>query len=273
VHGLRSREDAAAILADVKPGARAVVIGGSFIGLEVASSLRAQKAEVAVVMPDEIPFVKQFGKRIGQSLRALHEKNGVVFHSPAKPARLEGGAHVETLTLEDGCRLPAGLVVVGVGVRPATRFVSGLELAKDGGLLVDAHLRAADAIYVAGDVAAFPTPDGERTRIEHWRVAQQQARIAAANMLGGAARFEAAPFFWTYHYGQNFDYLGHASSWDEEVVVGDVEAQNFVALLLQGERVAAVVACQRQRLTAALAQRMAAPLMREEALRLVEALS
>ena len=273
VHVLRSREDAAAILADVRPGARAVVIGGSFIGLEAASSLREQKAEVAVVMPDEIPFVKQFGKRIGQSLRALHEANGVVFFSPAKPARLDGGDHVEALVLEDGRRLPADLVVVGVGVSPATRFVKGLELAKDGGLPVDASLRAVEAIYVAGDAAAFPAPGGERTRIEHWRVAQQQARIAAANLLGGSARFETTPFFWTYHYGQNFDYLGHASSWDEEAIVGDVEAQNFVALLLQGERVAAVVACQRQRLTAALAQRMSAPLMREEALRLVEALS
>jgi apoptosis-inducing factor 3 len=117
------------------------------------------------------------------------------------------------------------------------------------------------------------SPDGALTRIEHWRVAQQQARIAAANMMGGNRSFEEAPFFWTYHYGKNFEYLGHAETWDDEIVLGDIASQQFAALLLQGERVAAVVACERQRLTAVLVERMRTPLMREEALKMVEALS
>jgi len=271
VHVLRSREDAAAILGDLRPGARAIILGSSFIGLEVASCLRAQKASVTVISPEEIPFARQFGEEIGRSIRSLHEANGVVFEAPAKAAKLEGEARISELVLEDGRRLAADLVVVGVGVRPATRFVVGAELTKDKGLPVDATLRLAEGIYVAGDAAAFPLgPEGKPIRIEHWRVAQQQARIAAANMMGGNRPYEDTPFFWTYHYGKNFEYLGHADTWDDEVVRGDIAKQQFVALFLQGERLAAVVACERQRLTSALVERMRAPLMRDEALRMVE---
>jgi NADPH-dependent 2,4-dienoyl-CoA reductase/sulfur reductase-like enzyme/nitrite reductase/ring-hydroxylating ferredoxin subunit len=274
VHMLRRREDAAAILADVRPGARAVILGSSFIGLEVASSLREQKAKVSVVSPDAVPFERQFGTRIGQSFRVLHEAHGVEFHSRTRAAKLEGNTHVEAVVLEDGRRLPADLVVAGVGVRPATDFVDGVEREKDGGLRVDASMRVAPDVYAAGDIAAFPLPaDGARTRIEHWRVAQQQARVAARNMLGGNDKYEGAPFFWTYHYGQNFEYLGHAETWDEEVVEGEIERQNFVALLLRQKKVAAVVACGRQRTTAALAERMREPLPVEEALRIIESTS
>jgi NADPH-dependent 2,4-dienoyl-CoA reductase/sulfur reductase-like enzyme len=271
---LRNREDASAILADVRPGARAVILGSSFIGLEVASSLREQKAEVSVVSPDAAPFVRQFGTRIGQSFRVLHEAHGVEFHSRTRAAKLEGNTRVEAVVLEDGRRLPADLVVVGVGVRPAADFIEGVEREKDGGLRVDASMRVAADVYAAGDIAAFPLPaDGTSTRIEHWRVAQQQARVAAANMHGGSAVYEGVPFFWTYHYGQNFEYLGHAETWDEEVVDGEIERQNFVALLLRRKQIAAVVACGRQRTTAALAEQMRKPLLVEEALRIIEATS
>jgi NADPH-dependent 2,4-dienoyl-CoA reductase/sulfur reductase-like enzyme len=273
VHMLRSREDAAAILADVRQGARAVILGSSFIGLEVASSLREQKAKVSVVSPDAAPFVRQFGTRIGQSFRVLHEAHGVEFHSRTRAVRLEGKTRVEAVVLEDGSRLAADLVVVGVGVHPATDFIEGVEREKDGGVRVDASLRVAPDVYAAGDIAAFPLRDGARTRIEHWRVAQQQARVAAENMLGGNAVYDGVPFFWTYHYGQNFEYLGHAETWDEEVVEGEIELQNFVALLLQRKHVAAVVACGRQRTTAALAERMREPLPVEEAVRIIEATS
>ena len=274
VHMLRSREDASAILADVRPGARAVILGSSFIGLEVASSLRQQKAKVSVVSPDAAPFVRQFGTRIGQSFRVLHEAHGVEFHSRTRAAKLDGATRVEAVMLEDGRRLPADLVIVGVGVRPATGFIEGVEREKDGGLAVDASMRVAPDVYAAGDIAAFPLPgDGARTRIEHWRVAQQQARVAAANMCGGSVVYEGVPFFWTYHYGQNFEYLGHAETWDDEVVDGEIERQNFVALLLRRQQVAAVVGCGRQRTTAALTERMREPLPVEEALTIIEATS
>jgi NADPH-dependent 2,4-dienoyl-CoA reductase/sulfur reductase-like enzyme len=271
VHVLRSREDAVAILADIHPGARAVVLGGSFIGLEVASCLRQQKAGVTVVSPEKIPFARQFGEQVGRSIRALHERNGVVFHAEAKAAKLEGGEHVSAVALEDGRLLQADLVIVGVGVGPVTRFIGGVESTRDGGLPVDTSMRVAEGVYAAGDIAAYPVPpEDKRARVEHWRLAQQQARVAAAGMLGREAVCDAAPFFWTYHYGKNFEYLGHAESFDEEVIRGDPNNQEFVALLLRNERVAAVVACGRERLTATLSERMRTRLMRDEALMWVE---
>jgi NADPH-dependent 2,4-dienoyl-CoA reductase/sulfur reductase-like enzyme len=230
--------------------------------------------QVSVVSPEAVPFVRQLGARIGKSLRGLHEAHGVEFDAGTRANKLEGDTHVEAVVLEDGRRLAADLVVVGVGVRPATDFIEGVEREKDGGLPVDASMRVAPGVYAAGDIAAFPLPaDGTRTRIEHWRVAQQQARVAAENMLGGSATYEGAPFFWTYHYGQNFEYLGHAETWDEEVVLGEIERQNFVALRLRNKQVAAVVACGRQRTTAALVERMREPLPVAEAVRIIESTS
>ena len=273
VHMLRSRDDAAAILANLRPGARAIVLGASFIGLEVAACLRAQRVSVTVASPEEIPFARQFGERIGKSLRTLHESNGVIFESRTKPAKLEGSGRVSAVALEDGRRLAADLVIVGVGVRPATNFIKGMELTKDGGLSVDTTMRAAESVYAAGDIAAFPIPpEGRRARIEHWRVAQIQARVAAQNMLGGGAVYDAPPFFWTYHYGKTIEYLGHADGWDDEVVLGDVDKLSFAAFLLKGERVVAVVACERQRLMAVLAQRMRAPLDKGRALELAHSM-
>jgi NADPH-dependent 2,4-dienoyl-CoA reductase/sulfur reductase-like enzyme len=274
VHFLRTREDTEAILQDLRQGAHAIVLGSSFIGLEVASCLRAQDVHVTVVSPEAVPFARQFGETIGQSIRALHEANGVIFASSAKAASLEGEGRVRELLLEDGRHLPADLVVIGVGVRPVTSFIEDASFADDGGLVVDEHLCAAPGIYAAGDVAVFPLPpDGEPTRIEHWRVAQAQARAAAANMAGRKVAYDSTPFFWTYHYGKNYEYLGHANSWSEQLVFGDIKKQAFVSLLLQGERVAAVVACERQRLTAVLAERMRNPLMRSEAIQIIQSLS
>jgi NADPH-dependent 2,4-dienoyl-CoA reductase/sulfur reductase-like enzyme/nitrite reductase/ring-hydroxylating ferredoxin subunit len=270
VHVLRALDDAARILAEIRPGARVVILGASFIGLEVASALRAQDVQVAVVSPDEVPFARQFGPEIGGMFRDLHTAHGVAWHLPGQAARLEGEGRVRRVVLEDGTTLPADLVILGVGVRPATDFIRGLELAEDGGIPVDAGMRAAEGLYAAGDIARFPLGATE-VRIEHWRVAQQQARIAAHNMLGGDDRYEGVPFFWTYHYGDRFEYLGHASEWDEVVVEGDLRGRTFVALLVRQGMVAVVIACQRERVTAVLAERMRQPLSTNEAVRLVRA--
>lgn len=267
---LRDRPDAAAILATAPEGARAVVLGASFIGLEAASALRKRGVEVTVVSPEPVPFGKQFGPRLGAVFKELHEANGVAFRLGAQASRLEGSGRVEAVVLEDGARLAADLVVAGVGVRPATGFVQGLALTEDGGVPVDAGMRAGDGLYAAGDVALFPLPGGaEPTRIEHWRVAQQHARIAARNMLGGTERYAGVPYFWTYHYGKRFDYLGHAVDWDDVVVDGDTGTQVFVALLAKDGKVVGALGCQRERATAILSERMRAPLPVGEALRLV----
>jgi apoptosis-inducing factor 3 len=267
VHTLRSREDASAILANVRRGARAVILGSSFIGLEVASSLREQEVRVSVVTPESTTFVRQFGGKIGGAFRSLHEAHGVEFHTKTRAARIEGATRADTVVLEDGSRLPADLVIVGTGVRPVTDFVEGVQRDKDGGLHVDASMRVAENVYAAGDIAAFPTPDGPRVRIEHWRVAQQQARVAAASMLGGDVAYDAAPFFWTYHYGKNFEYLGHANSWDDEMLIGDLDRQDFVAFFINRKKVVAILACGHERFTAAVAERMSRPLEVDEALK------
>jgi len=270
VHMLRSREDASAILADVRRGARAVILGSSFIGLEVASCLREQEVHVSVVSPEAAPFTRQFGERIGRMFRLLHEEHGVEFHAGRQAVRIEGATRMASVALDDGRRLPADFVVIGVGVRPATEFVVGVEREEDGGLPVDASMRVADNLFAAGDIAASPVFGGKRRRIEHWRVAQQQARVAARNMLGGDAVASGPPFFWTQHYGQNFEYLSQAETWDEEIVTGDLDGRNFVALLLRDKHVAATVACGHERTTAVLAERMRAPLSANEALKIIK---
>jgi NADPH-dependent 2,4-dienoyl-CoA reductase/sulfur reductase-like enzyme/nitrite reductase/ring-hydroxylating ferredoxin subunit len=272
VHVLRTRQDAAAILSDVRRGTPAVILGSSFIGLEVASCLRDQAMAVSVVSPEEVPFARQFGERIGRSFQALHEAHDVRFHLGTQAVRLEGPGRVERVVLRDGSVLPAHLVVIGVGVRPATEFVEGIAREKDGGLPVDATMRLADQIYAAGDIAAFPLPGGgPRVRVEHWRVAQQQARIAARNMLGGDAAYDGVPFFWTYHFGKRFEYLGHAEKWDEVVIEGDLDRQDFVALLVRGGMIGAIVACGRERETAILAERLRRPVSADTALRIIRA--
>jgi NADPH-dependent 2,4-dienoyl-CoA reductase/sulfur reductase-like enzyme len=133
-------------------------------------------------------------------------------------------------------------------------------------------MRLADQIYAAGDIAAFPLPGGgPRVRVEHWRVAQQQARIAARNMLGGDAAYDGVPFFWTYHFGKRFEYLGHAEKWDEVVIEGDLDRQDFVALLVRGGMIGAIVACGRERETAILAERLRRPVSADTALRIIRA--
>ena len=268
VHTLRSAADAAAIVAELREGVRVVILGSSFIGLEVASALRERQAAVSVVSPEDVPFARQFGPRVGAMFRRLHERHGVAFHT-GQASRLAGNGRVQAVMVGQEV-LPADLVIVGIGVQPATGLVEGAAKGDDGGILVDAGMRAADGLYAAGDIAAFPW-HGKPTRIEHWRVAQQHARVAARNMLGGDARYAGVPFFWTYHYGQRFEYFGHAEHWEQVVVDGDLDAGRFVAFLVQAGNVAAVVACQRERETAALIERLRETLPLDEAQRTLSA--
>ncbi|MGH8627916.1 MAG: FAD-dependent oxidoreductase, partial [Gammaproteobacteria bacterium] len=136
--------------------------------------------------------------------------------------------------------LDADLVVVGVGVKPATNFLEGITLHKDGGVVVDEHMRAADGVYAAGDIAYFPNPlTGERQRIEHWRTAQQQGRIAAHNMAGKEVSYESVPFFWTRQFDIGLLYVGHAAGWNEIIFQGDVSSRNFLAFYVKENRVLA----------------------------------
>jgi NADPH-dependent 2,4-dienoyl-CoA reductase/sulfur reductase-like enzyme/nitrite reductase/ring-hydroxylating ferredoxin subunit len=274
VHVLRSLDDAATLVDAIGDDAgqtQVVILGSSFIGLETASSLRKRGTQVTVISPEKVPFARQFGERAGAMFRTLHERNGVVFHFEAKVASLEGEeGNVHQVMLENGEHIAADIVLLGTGVAPATGFIEGLPLQKDGGVLVNAGMQAAPGLYAAGDIAVFPLhEDQEPLRIEHWRVAQQHARIAAQNMCGARHRYAGVPYFWTYHFGKNFEYLGHASEWDEIVTDGELDKQQFVSLYVKNDMVVAVLACEREAQTARLIDAMRGGVSRADAMAIV----
>ncbi|RAU45086.1 MULTISPECIES: FAD-dependent oxidoreductase [unclassified Pseudomonas] len=271
---LRCRDDADKILAAAQPGSHALIVGDSFIGLEAASALRKHGVDVTVLARHEVPFVKLWGERIGKALRALHEQHGVLFRTHVEVSRFEGQApdRLDLAVLSNGERLPIDLALIGIGVTPATQFVDGIQREQDGSLSVDASMQVGKDLWAAGDVATFPLA-GQPKRIEHWRLAQQQARIAASNMLGVKQHYHDVPYFWTYHFEKRLDYLGHADAWDDIVYLGDPEAFDFLALICKQGSVSAVVGCEREREMAMLAERLKRPLFKEEALMLIHTMS
>src|SRR5262245_20643856 len=250
---LRSFADSDAIIAAAEKAKRAVVIGASFIGMEAASSLKIRGLEVTVIAPEQTPFEKHLGGEIGALFRKIHEDNGVQFKLRANVARITGNRKVEGVELESGDKVEADLVVVGIGVKPATDFLEGVELSNDGGVVVDAQLRAAEGLYAAGDIAHFSSPlTGERQRIEHWRTALQQGRIAAHNMAGKVVSYESVPFFWTRQFDAGLSYVGHVTNWDEIIFEGSVSSQDFLAFYVKGNRVLAAAGMNRDRDLAAV---------------------
>ncbi|WP_242478902.1 NAD(P)/FAD-dependent oxidoreductase [Hymenobacter lapidiphilus] len=249
---LRTAQDAEAIREAAANAKHVVIIGSSFIGMEAAASLAAENEEqgnqerrITVIARDKEPFEKVLGPKIGAMFRNLHSRHGVRFKAEAEVQALEGeNGRVTAVRLVSGQRLPADVVVLGVGVRPATEFLAeAFELDKDGGLRVDAHLRAAEHVYVAGDVARFPLAAGlGQHRIEHWRLAQQHGACAARNMLGYETAFAEVPFFWTQQYGKSLRYAGHAAEWDEIIFHGDVRRHDFLALYAHRNRLVAAAA-------------------------------
>jgi NADPH-dependent 2,4-dienoyl-CoA reductase/sulfur reductase-like enzyme/nitrite reductase/ring-hydroxylating ferredoxin subunit len=242
---LRTLADSRAIIAQAQKGRGAVIMGASFIGLEVAASLRAQNVEVAVVSPEAVPMERSMGPQLGQFIRKLHEEHGVVFHL-GETARAIGGANV---TLQSGAVLPADFVVVGVGVRPAVSLASAAGLATDNGVLVNEWLQTSTPdIFAAGDIARWPDPhSGERIRIEHWVVAQRQGQTAARNILGLKQRFDAVPFFWSVHYDMTIRYVGHPSRWDGVEISGNLEARDSTITFKRGGKTLAVATIGRDR--------------------------
>ena len=254
---LRSFTDSDTIIETARRSRRAVVVGSSFIGMEAAYSLRERGLEVTVVAPSQEPFETTLGAEVGALFRRLHESHGVRFKLGSIVYHFEGIHKVEAVTLDNGEQIETDMVVVGAGVRPVTHFIKGVELDDAGGIVVDSRLCAADGIYAAGDIASFKDPrTGERSRIEHWRTAQQQGRAAARNMLGRDVAFEGVPFFWTRQFDVALLYVGHAKSWDEIIFHGEVSSQNFLAFYVKNDRVRAVAGMNRDREMAAIEELM-----------------
>jgi NADPH-dependent 2,4-dienoyl-CoA reductase/sulfur reductase-like enzyme/nitrite reductase/ring-hydroxylating ferredoxin subunit len=243
---LRSFGDADAIIEAAGRSRRCVVVGASFIGMEAAYSLRERGLDVTVVAPSSEPFEVTLGTEVGAVFRRLHEDHGVRFKLGSIVYGFEGSHNVEAVMLDSGERIETDMVVVGVGVRPATHFLHDVELDQSGGVVVDSRLRAADSLYAAGDIVSFMDQrTGERLRIEHWRTALQQGRTAARNMLGREVAFDGVPFFWTRQFDSALLYVGHAASWDEIVYEGDVSAHDFLAFYVKDNRVLAVAGMNR----------------------------
>jgi NADPH-dependent 2,4-dienoyl-CoA reductase/sulfur reductase-like enzyme/nitrite reductase/ring-hydroxylating ferredoxin subunit len=245
VHYLRSFADSKAIVRKTADARRVVVAGASFIGLEVAASLRQRNIAVDVVAPERVPLEKVMGLEVGRFIQSLHESHGASFHLGETVKGIDG----RRVSLSGGSTLDADFMVMGVGVRPATALAEQAGLAVDRGIVVNEYQEtSAPGIFAAGDVARWPDRHtGERVRIEHWVVAERQGQAAAKNILGRREPFNDIPFFWSQHYDIPINYVGHAEYWDEVRIDGSLDAHDCTVSYLKGNRRLAVATIYRDR--------------------------
>jgi NADPH-dependent 2,4-dienoyl-CoA reductase/sulfur reductase-like enzyme/nitrite reductase/ring-hydroxylating ferredoxin subunit len=249
---LRTLADSRRIIDKAKTAKRAVVIGASFIGLEVAWSLRERKLEVAVIGKGSLPLEKVLGRELGSLIHETHEANGVKFHLGRTPAVIQDGY----VQLDDGTKLDCDLVVVGIGVRPNIAIAEQAGIATDNGVLVNEFLETnVPGIFAAGDIARWPDPGAGRIRVEHWVVAQRHGQTAARNILGAHEPFKLPPFFWSNHFDLYIHYVGHASGDDRPIVSGNLKAKEASVIFRDGDKLTAVASVGRdvENLTAELA--------------------
>jgi NADPH-dependent 2,4-dienoyl-CoA reductase/sulfur reductase-like enzyme/nitrite reductase/ring-hydroxylating ferredoxin subunit len=244
---LRTFADSRAIVDRALSAKTVVVVGASFIGLEVAASLRSRGLAVHVAAPEDQPLVRIMGPEVGRFIRQLHEDHGVVFHLGNTVERVDG----RSVRLKDQTVVDADFMVLGVGVRPAIEWVERVGITIDRGIAVNEYLEtSAPGVFAAGDVARWPDPHtGERIRVEHWVVAERQGQVAARNILGRREQFDAVPFFWSQHYDVTINYVGHAEQWDRVDIDGSLDAGDFAASYVRGGRTLAVATVARDLLS------------------------
>jgi apoptosis-inducing factor 3 len=240
---LRSLRDSRAIIERATKVRRAVVVGASFIGLEVAASLRTRNLEVHVVAPEEIPMQRVLGNELGRFVREVHEQHGVQFHLGQTVTSIAE----HSVTLKNGTKLDADLVVVGIGVRPNVELAQQAGLRIDRGVLLDEYLRtSAPAIWAAGDIARWPDRySGTSIRVEHWVVAEQHGQAAARNILGHNQPYNVVPFFWSAHYDVTICYVGSAQDWDEVKLIGSIADRDCLVAYRKNGKTLAVASVNR----------------------------
>jgi len=247
VFRLRTLADSRAIIAKAQEAKSCVVIGSSFIGLEVAASLRQRGLDVAVVGPESVPLGKILGEELGRFVQWVHEEHGVRFFLNTTPRAI----HADRVDLANGGSIEGKLVVLGVGVTPRTSLAEQAGLTVNHGVVVDEALRtSAPDVFAAGDIARYPDiGSGETVRIEHWVVAGRQGQAVARSMLGIGGPFLDAPFFWSQHYDVTISYVGHASSWDACEIKGDLRSRDACAIYRRNGRAMAFATVGRDRLS------------------------
>lgn len=240
---LRTFADSRTLAQKAASAKQVVLVGASFIALEVAASLRERGVLVHIVAPDKQPLERVMGPEVGRFVRGLHEAHGVVFHLGETVMRVDG----RSVTLSGGGTIEGDFLVLGVGVRPSLALAEQAGLKVDRGIVVDAYLQTSvPGIFAAGDIARWPDPrSGGLVRIEHWVVAERQGQVAARNILGFHERFEAVPFFWTQQYGVSIKYVGHAEKWDAVEISGSLDGQDCAVTYKLGGRTLAVATISR----------------------------
>jgi len=260
IHTLRTAEDAAEICRYVKKNQKMIVVGGSFIGMEVASHLKQKGCDVSVIAMESVPFERVLGKKIGAAFARLLQKENIQWYGSSQVRLFRGNETVNGIELEDGEVLPADAVVVGAGVLPNTRFVEGITLDKNGAVVVGPLLssEAEPTLFAAGDVCSYPAlRTGTQVRIEHWDVATQQGRTAARNMMGECKPFTTTPFFWSQIMNKTLRFVGHAPEvLDRVITEGDVAGFDFVSYYTENDEIMAVATVNRDALSFACAELM-----------------
>jgi 3-phenylpropionate/trans-cinnamate dioxygenase ferredoxin reductase subunit len=235
VYYLRTVDDSERLRAAISRAETMVVIGGGFIGAEVAASATQMDTRVTLLELEETLWTRAVGPRMGRFLEEFLRDRGVHVRTRTSAQELEGDGGVEAVVLPDGTRLRADVVVIGVGARPDMDLAERAGLAVDNGILVDEHLRASDLIWAAGDVANAAHPTFGRIRIDHWAEALNQGLIAGRNLAGANARYDRVPYFFSDQFDLSLSFLGHARGWDQLVTRGDqrVDEPRFVAWYLR----------------------------------------
>lgn len=246
IYPLRVAEDSVGVNSVADSAKNVVIIGSSFIGMEAAACLRGKKniEKIVVVGMEKVPFERVLGAEVGAALQKLHESKGIEFRMESFLDKYIGtDGKVSAVQLKSGETIPCDLVIIGAGIILSTGFLKDdIPLERDGSVVVDNTFKQQEDIYAVGDMARFPYwATGETIRIEHWDVAQQQARIAARNMAGMKCTYESVPMFWTAAYGVSVRYAGNAMSWDRIIIKGDLNALKFVAYYAKGNTVNAAV--------------------------------